>query len=169
MCSKKTASSEDDCLPDSTNVAPSAATKQVEHVHSDRNVFSPLWCIGTACVPWERAMVGWDFVVFKSAGLWGKFVLWLVTTTLARLLLTLGEHRRYDGRWSGGHVTLIDFTGAVNESTQGNSRKLNCDPLFLPPYRRDAVISFTLKRTNAQSWLFYNVCALIVTPMGYES
>lgn len=37
-----TASAEADCLPDSTNVAPSAATKQVEHVHSDRSVSSPL-------------------------------------------------------------------------------------------------------------------------------
>lgn len=80
---------------------------------------------------------------FESVGLLDKFASWLVRNRLARMLLTLGEHRRYDGRWSGGHVTLVDFTGAGNESTQGDSRKPNCKLFFYSRIGKNAVISFT--------------------------
>lgn len=48
-----------------------------------------------------------------------------LSCTAVVVVWTLGELRRYGGRWPGAHVTPDDFTGAGNERTSGDSSKPN--------------------------------------------
>lgn len=104
-------------LPDSTDVALPATTKQVVHIHDPRGVFGPLQCIETACLPDRWAMFVWGFLKqYCPRSTLGKLSSWLPHLSCTVVYKLIVSSVFWTKGAATGHVTRLVYTSRAEEN-----------------------------------------------------